>query len=96
MLLQRLKTFFGMASTCEQVNDFIASYLDGALDERTTRLFEAHIQACSKCSQYLEQYNTTVDLVRESGQLDLPPELVEMTLSFLRKRWTEHDGSATD
>ncbi len=92
MILQRLKTLFGAAPTCEKVNDFIASYLDGALDDKTTRQFEAHIRACSKCSQYLDQYKTTVNLVHDAGTIDPPPELVEMTLAFLQKRW-EEDGN---
>ncbi len=92
MILQRIKTFFRMAPTCEKVNDFIASYLEGALDEKTTRQFEAHIGACSTCSQYLDQYRTTVDLVHEAGSFDPPPELVEMTLAFLQKRWEASDN----
>lgn len=92
MFLHRIKTLFGMAPTCEKVNDFIASYLEGALDDKTTRQFEAHIRACPTCSQYLDQYRTTVDLVQDAGRFDPPPELVEMTLAFLQKRW-EADGN---
>lgn len=92
MLLHRIKTLFGMARTCEEVNDFIASYLEGALGDKTRRQFEAHIRACSTCSQYLDQYRTTMDLVHDAGRIDPPPELVEMTLAFLQKRW-EADGN---
>ncbi|MBT8400182.1 MAG: zf-HC2 domain-containing protein [Rhodothermia bacterium] len=91
MLLQRLKAIFGMVPTCEKVNNFIASYLEGALDDKTTRQFEAHIRACTTCSQYLDQYRATVDLVHEAGSFDPPPELVEMTLAFLQKRWEADD-----
>ncbi len=90
MILQRLKTMFGMVPNCEQVNDFIVSYLDGVLDDKTARQFEAHISACDDCSRYLQEYKTTVKVVNDSANLDLPPELVEMTMSFLRRSWENH------
>ena len=92
MLLERLKTLLGLAPTCEQVNDFLASYLEGELEAKTVTQFEAHIRMCEKCSRYLDQYRTTIDLVHEAGDLEPPPELVEMTLDFLRKRWDENSS----
>ncbi len=76
--------------TCEEVNRFLAAYLDGALDARTQTAFEAHLQACSDCQAYLDQYRKTVELARRAAKVpEPPPELIEHTLAFLRARLSQ-------
>ena len=95
MIADTLRRLFRPSLSCEQVNQFILDYLDGALDARTRKRFEAHMAACPDCSPYLDQYVQTVELLREQGEAaPAPPAaLVEHTLAFLR----EHlDGAAGD
>lgn len=74
--------------TCEDVNRFLAKYLEGALDKRTRERFEKHVARCEPCQRYLEQYRTTIDLVKASDDLPEPPEeLTERTLAFLREHY---------
>lgn len=82
-LLDRL---LGRMLSCRQVSDFLALYLDDELDPAVRRRFERHISLCANCAALLNQYRTTVELVRRSGAElpDPPPELVERTLDFLR------------
>lgn len=78
--------------TCEDVNHFLVEYLEGTLDEDMRERFEKHIARCEMCQRYLDQYQTTIGLVKESDEAppDPPDELREKTLAFLR----EHaDGS---
>lgn len=97
-LLRRLRQ--RLMLTCEDVNRFLAAYLEGALDERTRERFEKHVAGCKPCRRYLAQYRATIDLVKESDDLkepdDLkesdelphpPDELTERTLAFLRERY---------
>lgn len=73
--------------TCKDVNLFLVDYLEGTLDPRLQQRFEKHLARCPKCSAYLDQYRRTIELTKEEseGELDPPEELVELTLSFLRK-----------
>ncbi|MFW5972841.1 MAG: anti-sigma factor family protein [Bacteroidota bacterium] len=74
--------------TCQDVNVFLADYLEGALDDDLATRFEHHISGCAQCTAYLEKYRHTVGIVREAGRVsEEPPEpLVEETLEFLRHR----------
>ena len=89
MIVHKIKMMLGLEPTCEEVNGFIAQYLDGSLDDKTRKKFLFHIGDCAACGRYLEQYETTVDLTREAGAIDPPDELVEKTLGFLRRRWAD-------
>jgi len=72
--------------TCEDVNSFLVEYFDGTLDERTRRRFERHVASCAQCRAFLDQYKTTIELVREERlDQEAPHALVEHTLSFLRE-----------
>lgn len=88
-ILHRLRQRFML--TCEDVNHFLAEYLEGTLDEKTCARFEKHIAGCEQCRRYLKQYRITVDLVKEAEEVpEAPPdELTEKTLAFLR---THYDG----
>lgn len=76
-----------MMLTCEDVNVFLAAYVDDDIPDNLRRRYEAHIARCEVCSAYLSQYRSTMKLTREadSVDVDLPDELVEMTLSFLNE-----------
>lgn len=76
-----------MMLTCEDVNDFLAAYVDDDLPDYIRSRYEVHVARCVICSAYLAQYRTTIRLTRESDSLaaDPPDELVEMTLAFLSR-----------
>lgn len=82
-ILKRLRR--RMMLTCEDVNEFLAAYVDDDIPDHLRRRYEAHISRCKVCSAYLSQYRTAMTLTRETGSINEPPpeELVEMTLSFL-------------
>ncbi len=84
-LLDQLRHVFKRPLMCEDVNHFLALYLEGALDPKTHARFEGHVQRCPNCNTFLDQYRQTVELVREDEIADPPPELIELTLAFLRK-----------
>ncbi|MGN6796554.1 MAG: zf-HC2 domain-containing protein [Gaiellaceae bacterium] len=43
--------------------ELVTEYLEGGLDERDLRAFEAHIANSDGCTEYLEQMRTTIRLV---------------------------------
>lgn len=75
---------------CRDVNEFLAVYLEDGLNEDVRTKFESHVNRCSQCSDYLQQYRTTVDMVREAEPVPPPPDvLVDYTLAFLREHYDE-------
>lgn len=71
---------------CQDVNGFLADYLDGNLDERTKARFERHMRRCPPCAKYFDQYNETIQITREVAPVEVPRELADHTLEFLRQR----------
>jgi anti-sigma factor RsiW len=53
--------------TCRELIDFIADHLAGDLDPAARRTFDDHLRGCPECVAYLQSYETTVRLVRETG-----------------------------
>lgn len=83
-LFTKIMAAFHSGPSCEDVSAFLDDYLDGELDSKTLRQFETHLMKCPMCPKYLEQYRMTVKMVSEDHKTDVPPRLVEHTLSFLR------------
>lgn len=71
--------------TCQEINAFLATYMDGELDPDTQRRFENHLELCPPCHGYFDQYRKTIDLAHACRDADLPPDLVKHTLTFLRE-----------
>ena len=79
----------GEPLSCEQVNRFILDYLERSLDDRTRVAFEAHLFQCANCKTFLDQYQSTLCEVKTSENIEIPKEVVERTLDFLRKHYDE-------
>lgn len=80
--------------SCEDVNRFIVDYLEETIPPQTRDRFEAHLADCPTCGLFFDQYRQTVTLTCKEGALpvDLPPELVEATLHFLREHYKDWDS----
>ena len=74
----------GLAYSCEDANAFIAEYLEGVLDKQTEAKFSSHVSMCPNCGTFLDQYRHTVNLCKSDGTIEVPEELLEHTLAFLR------------
>jgi len=59
---------------------------DDELDPLTKQKFVKHVSDCSCCHEFLEQYRTTIALIREAEDIEPPKELVEKTLIFLESQ----------
>ena len=60
--------------SCQELVELVTDYLEGALDERHVRAFERHLTGCDGCTQYLEQFRTTITLTGTLTLDDLTPE----------------------
>ena len=81
--------------TCREFIEFLMDYLDGSLPAEQGSRFEAHIEDCPSCVDYLESYRATSILSAEallqpSAELsdEVPEELVRAVLA-VRSRDSE-------
>ena len=59
---------------CRQAIELVTDYLEGTLSPRDRRRFEAHLEACDGCEEYLRQVATTVRVLGMVQPEDLEPE----------------------
>ncbi len=71
---------------CQDVVDVLDEYLDEALDRVEAAALEAHLADCRDCMAFLNTYRGTVRTTRHLRESELPAELRERLLTFLRER----------
>ena len=76
--------------TCKEFVDFLMDYLEKRLPDRSRVEFERHVQDCPDCLNYLESYETTVELGQKVCQdeglpEDAPEKLVQAILSAIKQ-----------
>lgn len=67
--------------TCRELVELVTEYLDGTLSRRDHARFEAHLRACTNCTQYVEQFRETVRLTGTLQESDVPPDAAEALLA---------------
>ena len=63
--------------TCQQLIDFIMSYLDNELPDDQRAEFDRHMAACPSCVDYLTTYEKTVQLTKTAADDPVPAEVPE-------------------
>jgi len=71
---------------CRDMVGLLAEYLDGSLDPATARRLRSHLEGCVPCVAFVNTYKGTVKAARHLKETDIPPELKDRLLSFLRQR----------
>jgi anti-sigma factor RsiW len=61
-------------TTCREIAEFLADYLDRELPAERQSEFERHLSHCGCCEHYLESYRDTIRLCRESLRAGEPAE----------------------
>ena len=70
--------------TCADIVKLVTDYLEGQLTPDERRRFEGHVAICPPCRGYLDQMRTTVELVGDLREEDVPPEMEEHLLVAFR------------
>jgi len=70
--------------SCAEFVEVVTDYLEGALDRRSRRRFEAHIAECDGCDTYLDQIRTTVEAAGRLREDELEPETRTALLELFR------------
>jgi anti-sigma factor RsiW len=77
--------------SCQQMVELVTEYLDGVMEPRRRARFEAHLAGCDGCSNYLEQFRTTVAVVGRIDVADVPESIMNELVSAFRT-WTDDRG----
>ena len=63
--------------TCQQLIDFIMSYLDDELPPAQRAEFDRHMSGCQSCVDYLKTYEKTILLAKACADDPVPEEVPE-------------------
>ena len=72
--------------SCVEIQTFLMDYLDNELPAIESLLFRLHILLCLTCKRYLGRYKDSTALAKHILDDPPPPELVNLSMEFLRKR----------
>jgi anti-sigma factor RsiW len=75
---------------CQECIDLLVDYLEGDLPPERARALDIHLEMCPPCVAFVRTYKGTVDVARELPAQEIPPELTQRLLDFLRR---EKEGS---
>ena len=70
---------------CQQSVELVTDYLEGTLSRRDARRFEAHLEACDGCEEYLRQVQTTIRVLGSVQPEDLAPETRQGLMELYRQ-----------
>ncbi len=70
---------------CQQMVELVTEYLEGTLSRSQRRRFDAHLEGCEHCSEYLEQMRATIRLTGRLRTEDLTPAMREEFMALYRR-----------
>lgn len=71
---------------CRDMVELLGEYLDGELDRATAEALRARLADCRECTAFLNTYRGTVRLARRLREEQIPQQLRERLLTFLRQQ----------
>lgn len=69
---------------CWDIVELLDDYLDGALERADAAALEMHLEGCRDCTGFFATYRATVRTSRHLTERQLPQELRQRLLGFLR------------
>jgi anti-sigma factor RsiW len=74
---------------CQEVVEIVSDYLDGAMAPAERRRFDAHLETCPCCTEYVEQLREVGGALRALGSESIDPGRRDELLEAFRG-WHEH------
>mgnify|MGYP003958538859 FL=1 len=72
---------------CKECIDLLYDYIEGALDQNTTKSLEEHFQDCPPCIAFFNTYKSTRTLCRDTlNEIEIPDEVRHTLQSFLKEQ----------
>ena len=70
--------------SCQEVVELVTDYLEESLSAEDAALFEQHLNFCEGCVWYVDQLRTTVEVLGEIREEDIPAETKDRLMSAFR------------
>lgn len=70
---------------CQECIDLLVDYLEGEIPLERARALDIHLEMCPSCVSFVKTYKGTVDVARKLPVDEIPPELTQRLLDFLRR-----------
>lgn len=77
--------FVSHVARCDECVELLVDYLDGELPPERARALELHLDLCPPCVAFVNTYRGTVRAARTLQSEDIPPEVTQRLIEFLRK-----------
>ncbi len=72
--------------TCQHSLSLLQDYLDGTLSPEEKAKLDRHFRACPPCIDFVRKFKATPGLCQKALAQDLPQEMGDRLLSFLREK----------
>lgn len=79
------------ALVCASGVELIMDYVEGVLPPDLKAGIEEHMASCERCAAFVASYRETPRIVREATTFEMPKDLEDTLMDFLRRRRTEPD-----
>lgn len=73
-----------MEMPCKELVELVSEYIEGRLPPADAERFEAHLEICAGCTNYLEQMRETIDALGHLPEESITPEAREQLLDAFR------------
>jgi len=70
---------------CDECVELLVDYISGELPLERARALEIHLDLCPPCVTFVNTYRNTVNIARTLQADDIPPEVTQRLIDFLRK-----------
>ena len=71
---------------CKECIDLLYDYIEGLLDQDTTKSLEEHFEECPPCIAFFNTYKSTTTLCRDTlNQIEIPDEVRHTLQRFLKE-----------
>jgi anti-sigma factor (TIGR02949 family) len=69
---------------CKELVEVITDYLEGKMSPADRKRFEAHLEECPGCVNYLNQMRALTGALRQVSVEDIPPDSQSLLLALFR------------
>ena len=77
---------------CKECIDLLYDYIEGSLDQDTSKSLEEHFKECPPCIAFFNTYKSTTTLCRDTlNQIQIPDEVRQTLQSFLKENKKENE-----
>lgn len=77
---------------CQRLESLIGDYVDDQLPDNVKGAVDHHMSQCAPCMHFLRQYRFAPEAARKMLLQQVPQQLEERLLSFLRSKCKKKDG----